>query len=223
MSWKLAVAVPVLIMALAANLVAQPQVDAVSGDMDHGTRLIIGGSGFGTKSSPTAMKFEDFEGGSLGASIGSEGYWSLRSDNTGTDIPSYSDDFPRTANSPQVAKFPLKSLHDYAIRSGLDFSSGRVYYDYWVRFTWASSTVRHQIKLARLGSGTSDSYVYPHFVTEHWIGGNDCYSDARKGQACGGGAETDWDYDCPPQNQWHHVQILIDYGTAGGNNAYYEI
>lgn len=223
MSWKSIPSIIVLVMVLATAALAQPQISAVSGDLDHGTRLQIGGSGFGAKSVARAMKFEDFEGAQPGASIGSEGYWSLRSDNSGADTPSYTTEFTRTANSPQVAKFPLKSLHDYAIKSGLDFSSGRIYYDYWVRYRWASSSIRHQIKLARLGSGTSDSYVYPHFVTEHWVGGSGCYSDARRGQACGGGANTDWDYDCPPENQWQHVQIAIDYGTPGGNDARYEI
>lgn len=223
MTRKLTWSILAVALLLASQAPAQPLISGVSGDVDHGSRLVIGGGGFGQKSSPTAMKFENFESGALGSNIGSEGYWSLRSDNTGSDTPRYTTEFSRSANSPQTAKFPLKTLHDYAIKSGLDFSSGRIYYDYWVRFSWASSTIRHQIKLARLGSGTSDSYIYPHFVTEHWVGGSGCYSDARKGQACGGGAQTDWDYDCPPNNQWQHVQIAIDYGTPGGNNARYDI
>lgn len=202
---------------------AQPRITGLSGNLDEGASVILGGSGFGVKSTSAPMKFENFEGSAAGSYIGSEGYWSLRTDNTDSRKPTYSNEFSRSANSPQTAKFPLETLHDYAIKSGLDFSSGRIYYDYWVRFTWASSTVRHQIKLARLGSGTSDSYIYPHFVTEHWIGGSNCYSDARTGAICGASGMTDWDYDCPPVGEWSHIQISIDYGTASGNDAFYEI
>ena len=200
-------------------------VTSVSGEISHGESITIGGSSFGTKPTAAPMKFETYESGTAGDLLGSEGYWTSYSDNVAGETPEYSSENQRTGNSPTNAKFWLNRgastyQHDYTIKSGLDFSGGKVLLSYWVWFAFDGNTETQQIKLARIGAGTSDNYVYPHFVTEHWINSSGCYSDAR---SCSGAGHTNWGYNCPPEGQWSQVTIEATLGDQDGSNGSYDI
>jgi len=95
--------------------------------------------------------------------------------------------------------------------------------DYWLRFSFADESMRHQIKLARVGAGHSDSYVYPHFFTSHWISGNGTYTETRNCTAASTDADTDYDYDTPPANTWTHIQIAMDIGNTDTPNGMYDV
>lgn len=205
--------------------------------LNHGQLFEIAGSGFGERNDELSTWFENFETGDVDSLIGSEGYWSLYSDNEESLQPRYvlAEAVQRSPRSPQVAKIPLnldvgQAGHDYIIKNGQDFSNNRAYLDFWLRFAWASDTVEHQIKAARLGAGTSDQYVYPHFIFSHWTYGDtpghrSCYTEIRSGADAipPNAGDANYDYDCPLVEAWSHIQLAADLGNCGASAGYYHI
>lgn len=232
--WKCAVILAGALALLSPIVAAaQPQVQTVSGSAANGQELTVTGLNFGAKSAPTALHFDDFEGGSSGSLLGSEGYWTLYSDNLPASKPSYSTDHPRSARSAKAGKFPLWGTEgepgqsagwgqDHIIKSGLDFSAGPSYLDYWVYFNQPSTTSTHQIKLARLSAGSADNFNYPQYFLDNWTyegGSRATYLEIRANPGtCNTSGAVAYNSDLA-NGVWSHVQIEFNPGTRDQPNA----
>ena len=65
-----------------------PSISSTSGSWSQGSSVTVSGSSFGNDGDEVPIKFDDFESGVVGASLGTGG-WSVTADN-GPDVPEYS-------------------------------------------------------------------------------------------------------------------------------------
>lgn len=210
---------------------AAPAIIDAPASVLHRQSVTVSGSGFGVKSVAAPIKWETFEDGTNGALLNTTGFWSVYSDNPDGDKPQFSAAQNRHIASNKTAKFiyqrPDNGLHDVAIRNVPEFATTRkIYFDYWIYFSWAAELDIHQIKTGRIGSGTGDSYVYPTLIDESWTydgGSRNHYSECRNENtsACAG---TLSDYGSSYTNSaWNHVQWEVSVDTESTSDGYYKI
>jgi len=174
--------------------------------------IVIGGSGFGTKSTAAPIKFEDFEDGVDGNAISSTSYWS-----TDGTAATFSDDNLRTTglNAKQV----LTGLHDLFYRTNIDFASThKAYISFWVRYSRGTVASSEQIKLWRINGNAISGGIYPSiawFETSNWQ-----RYQLTKADSEGDAGNTDV-FDGSPlaKDQWAFMEMELDFGTLNNSDG----
>ncbi len=226
----------VVLLFLVQVVSATPSVSDISNDqLIDGLNYIISGSGFGVKTTAPPLVQKDFEDMPAGTLLGEEGYWTVQDTSPVGKEPQYSSLNPRGIHSLQSAYFYDccncdYSTDDRASSPELDFSTNRVYLDYWVYFNWANPNLQHQVKLNRLGAGRIPIFIYPYYVWENWVnadGSHSTYNDFRTDQSTCLDGSRDPTRNLPPSslinNGWNHLQIQMDGGTLGHPTASYSV
>lgn len=125
---------------------AGPIITAGSGVLAQGASLQIAGSAFGTKPTPAPIRYDDFEGGTVGQKLGNG--WTFNSYVPALD-PVYATDILR-ANSTRSAK--AQFINGNTLTSFVQTISppaGKLYMDFWVNLQFGS-TIPDNYKLFRL-------------------------------------------------------------------------
>lgn len=189
---------------------------AGTGGVSHGDSITVQGSGFRDKSQPGPVLYDDFESGSVGASIENQpaviGQWET---GAGSANPEYTDAQVHEGQRACLNPF-TEQVYNSSLAINLDFE--KAYLDFWVRSEPLDPTE-------------------PDGLTRNWkpfrlYGNND---EMQSGVTMLNGAEsmivyfldsgsgtdvTEW-YGSPthPRREWFHIQYwleLNDVGSADG-------
>lgn len=207
----------VLLLALPIHLHAALSVS--DNTPAHGQSVTVTGSGFGSKSSAAPLLWDDFEDGTVGASVGTSGKVSWGTDGT---APEFSTTNNRGGVSTKNARAVLAgsnvdgNYHDMFYKDGLDLS-GKAYIGFWAYFN--SYAPGNQVKYWRIGSGGTGGYpTYSYFRTDGW--GRYQYT-YPSGSDCGSAGGGSW-YDGVEDNifgEWIFVELIADFGSVGSSNG----
>lgn len=126
---------PILLMiaiSVPSKVIADPSIrTATAKSLTDEYAFVMRGNGFGTKSVPAPLVWDDFSSGDIGDTI--SGVWSYYSLNGSSYLPQYSIGDSRTAND-QYASVYLRGSHvDIMSVESLDFSSRKIYLDFWAK------------------------------------------------------------------------------------------
>lgn len=182
-----------------------PSVSSVTGDVLHGTSIFLFGNSFGSKSPAVPIKYEDFEGGVLGESVATTGYWST--DGTPPVFSDNSQRFPGSNN----ALCALTGLQDMFYIANVAITD-KIYVNYRYRVEPAPEST-YQLKIWGVGQ-TFPTIVYPgigDFLWEH------SDSKSRYLQIYGTDSVQEVSYgNWPAEYTWESLSMEISQGTVGG-------
>jgi len=213
---KLAATACVLCLALTGPASAVPSVSSVAGDTSHGGSLTITGSGFGTKATAAPYKYDDFEGGTLGARVGNGWY---TSSNLSDGWPIYSDAHARASG---IADESAYLQHDRAYNStigvtGLNWDYGQeVYLSCWYYCTTAGAQSRN-FKILAFRGGGAGNWDGPDFRA-------DMYPNQPGGHAYVARPDKsliiqDWGLGGHLlEDGWHRVELFMHTGTSNSSD-----
>ena len=186
----------------------------------HGQSITISGSGFGSKSTAAPLLWDDFESGSVGASVATSGKVAWSTDGT---APVFSTDNNRTGASTKNAKAVLAgsgvdgNYHDCFSKSNLDLN-GKAYVGFWAYFN--SYAPGNQIKHWRINNG-GGGVGYPSYLYSRTDGWGRYQYTYPSGSDCGTAGSGSW-YDSVSDNifgQWIFIELVADFGTVGGSDG----
>lgn len=216
--------VVLVIMGTPALVPAQPAVTSVTGLPQAGAHLTISGSGFGTKGVAAPLKYDDFEGGTLGSSVSGWATTSGGADGNLSLTPTYSNTQLRTnSNKSLECSFWFVSVdsNQYGNNFGMtgDTSESghidglllhKVYMDVWYYYKPYSTPSRNH-KPFRLHSNTGGS-GQPNEYYGMW-----CEAGAILSHD--GGGSGAWLADSLGityfQNRWRHIQFWTKESSPG--------
>ena len=179
-----------------------------SGNLTGGTSVSINGTGFSSKSTAAPVKFDDFDSGTNGNSVSTEGYWSTQ----GT-APVFNNDNLRDGNGLNV-QADLNGGTTDAFYKNSAFSTDNIYVNFWVKFNRGSGDDDYQIKLWRL-QDTNTAGDYPGISDFNW-------GDATSGRWSyyqisydGGGAKT-FNHSHYAEDTWINVELQTKVESSAG-------
>ena len=197
-------------------------------DLQHGEIITLSGSSFGNKATAAPLKYDDFQGGSVGQVLnpGSSPQWETWSNNQPANDP--------TANYPKYASVPQPRFSgDQALRQHFYYTSNgyvsnvslilrnirqKVYVSGW---TWHDRSddntqgLRNvkiwQHNVGEWQSPTSRWDVYPvngsgHFTSEY------CNPSDY--------VANEWTTSMPSKGQWHRLEIWHNRGSASEQESF---
>jgi len=210
----------------ASSVHAAPQITSVSGVIGNGNSLTIVGTGFGTKGVAAPVKFDTFEGGTLGQNIGNG--WTLSKNGAGTNhglYPIYSSSVTRT-NSTRSAQARFDNLLNCG-DEGCNYSSNFgiasvpapglpvLYIDTWVNYAPATPESRN-VKLLRIHADFASTQQPNQYLNIY------CFQDtdgARLGSDGGGTPlllpASPWRGSVFFANHWRHIQAYMAQSSPG--------
>ena len=193
----------------------------------HGQSITISGSNFGSKSQASPLIWDNFESGSVGQSLSTGGIWS-----TDGTAPKYSSDYNRAGSSVN-AKAVLSTFsidgngRDCFVKSNLNFSSKRIYVNFWLRFDEGSADPNdtdgtYQIKTWRICQYPTSGELYPalsffphpDIPEQPGINSWNYYQLTRYGSGA-----TSFTVPAPSEHQWMSVAAEVYEGTPNGNDG----
>jgi hypothetical protein len=180
--------------------------------------LTISGSSFGTKSTAAPLLFDNFEGGTVGQSIDTGGYWTTSWDAEGYE-PLYNSDNARTGSTKHSYHLMDVGGGSEIISPSLGTLSDKIYVDFWYRVNKNGNPSNCQIKVWRLfGADASD--LYPSFAY-YDNSGKLVQFDSSLGSDCETAHLLDSDYFGDTYNSWNHFQVQVSVGTVGESDGGY--
>lgn len=214
----------ILIISFSAVL-SQPSVQGISGSTSHKGILTIEGSGFGSKSNASPVKYDDFELGSAGKSLAG-GDW-LISTNKGFD-PVYSNKIVRTNSALSAQSHtqdaPSGDNYQYRCAFGIGDQDGirEIYINFWWYYDGPSNSPGC-VKFVRLYpnptspySGPPNTYIdfdcdpYSGLLNSDDITSLDGHNSRWIGDA--------WDWT-RARGHWQHVQFYFKASDVGQENG----
>jgi hypothetical protein len=189
---------------------ALPKVTGLKGNINHGAKVEISGSGFGLKSNPFPIRYDDFEGLTNGQGVGTAtGWWE-------GEKMVVNKSYQRNTVSTRNAKIVLPGVIK---KNNIGFANTKkAYVNLWVRFDWGEGDDSYQIKTWRIAnrivSGGTDM---PTIALFHWFytsGKARIQWITKKDDGEGGGKlvknlYTDLPY--PPTNPiWLNLAMQVD-------------
>ncbi len=209
--------VPTLV---AGAVSALPSITSLSGTVEHGSSVTIGGSDFGAKPIASPYRYDNFEAGVVGTRLlsESEGGWF-----TEGIAPVYSLTKIRKANTKSAYQNFTSNGGGYNSTIGLmNWPDAPMYFSGWFNYRMWGAQSRNN-KLLQLRAGRLDQYVW-----EGRFGAD--YSSVQQYVAdCDGHALEPPVRAYAPYNnlyadeQWHRMEFYIDQGTVNGNNGQWTI
>ena len=142
-----------LLGAMAPPAMAAPTVSGVSGTLSSGQTVTVRGSGFGSKSQPAPVLWDNFEGGSSGNQIqganATIGRWDT---GAGSENPVYSTSKAHSGGKSALNNF----INNYNSSLAKNMTFTRLYMDFWINADYLDKKSRN-FKPWRL-YGQNDSY-----------------------------------------------------------------
>lgn len=217
---------------LANPVTAAPTITNATGTITNGASITVTGAGFGTKGVAAPMKFDTFEGGTLGQDIGNG--WSLSSNsNCGASIhnPDYSNTVLR-ANSTRSARarfdeVPFTCAGPPPNEDGARYSSNfgisglpspgftELYMDAWAYYAPATPESRN-VKLVRVH--TSNSGQPNLYVNIYCYANSDGMRIAQDGGGLTAKVYNNCNNTCGPEpwhgsswwaGNWRHLRLYL--------------
>lgn len=202
-----AVALVVLLGLDSGPAEAAPTITGVSGPAAHGATVTVSGSGFGTKPTAAPLKYDDFEGGALGALIANGWHASSQMG------------FPPIYSNTIVRPNSTRSVRSRFINGEYNSSFGlsnqtlqELYIDAWYYFDSVAPYSRNH-KPFRLHNGSQGQ---PNLYYGFWCQGQGASIIAQDGVS--GGTTGHWMADWLTiigARQWAHFQLYIRESTPG--------
>ena len=211
-----------LFSVLPVSVSAAPSISSASGTWSHGGSITITGSEFGSKSSAAPLKWDNFEGGTLGESMVTRGWLQY---NGPTPITSTEQTHAGSRSALALltggtedfdgAYFPLSNL--MSVWVSLWF--------YWDRDPPGSPTGGEIFKWIRINaSNAPGNEVYsgaPQFRTQMQPSGSWCYDEVHPNDSLNGTGAVQRDCDpSPARGTWTRMDVLYRLsnpaGTANG-------
>lgn len=236
---KVLVSALLLSMAGGPHAQATPLITGVSGSITAGSTVTIAGSGFGLKPSGPPIKFDNFEGGSLGSQV-ANGWTADGASNCGAPIhrPIYSNTILRTNSTKSVQCRFDEASDPGCAGDGAHYSSSfgvssvpnpglpEIFMDGWVYYN-PPATESRNVKLIRVHTAFNST---PNLFVNIYCAAN---SDGmRVDQAVGTSAKVYDNCDqfaCPHLEPWHgeswwegnwrHIQLYLKQSGIGLNDG----
>jgi len=202
-----------------------PYVSSVTGTVGTGQSVTIAGVSFGAKATAAPLKFETFEGGTVGDLLG-DSFWYLTGNVPSRPTPPvYSTTNSRSVYSPQTAKFAIfgPETERYLYSQNMSFASNKVFIDYWTWWDLPTLVTNqdYQIKTVRFSSGETN--IYPGGFLDNFYHASsnnmETYFELRKDGVCADAGMRRRDGSDLVENAWNHVQMLVtinDYAMTDG-------
>jgi len=194
-----------------------PSISSVSDTTPtHGQSITITGSNFGSKTTAAPYKYDDFEGGTLGARVGNGWY---TSSNLSDGWPIYSDAHARASG---IAEETAYLQHDRAYNStigvtGLNWDYGQeAYLSCWYYCTTAGAQSRN-FKILAFRGGGAGNWDGPDFRA-------DMYPNQPGGHAYVARPDKslivqDWGLGGHLlEDGWHRVELFMHTGTSNNSD-----
>lgn len=150
----------------------EPSISGVSGTVAQGQSITITGAGFGIKSTPAPIMWDDFENGVSGGDLSEYGSWDYTF--------GYHNKYSNVNNRPgstlsmrhdlTVTKDPSFNAYECNARYNVSGSFPKVFYSYWMWFQWGecNGQIKWGIRIADFDASTHlwseprfDGCVYP--------------------------------------------------------------
>lgn len=201
------------------SLLAAPTISGISGTVSSGQSITISGSDFGTKSTPTPIKWDNFESGEHGGTIsgwdltyGNNVKYSNVGNRTGSSL-CYAAGVT-TADDPSNANASNSRI---TLNSGI--SATKIFASYWIKWNWGEITggqIKHGVHLCREYPGSSapriNTVLYYSNNNPYWQG-TGTYTPGF----CSSGIDscTLWgSANMYPTDTWVQVEVQIEQSTA---------
>lgn len=211
--------VSVILLAAAAPVFAQPQVQGATGTFATGQTVTIAGASFGSKVPAAPVLYDNFDAGTTGAVI--SGGWYLSASQSGKR-PSYSTTRLRTSGKSAFQDFTGGNYNSTLGLTGMEV--GRLYVSGWY-FSEMSGAASRNFKPFAFRGGAAGDWgdpegrldVYPvNGAGSGHMYVADCDGHTLLNNWNLGG--TAW-----VNNQWTRLESWMDHGTPNGNNAVWSI
>ncbi|GAB6909888.1 exported hypothetical protein [Desulfosarcina cetonica] len=202
---------------------AAPVISSVSDTVKNGEIISINGSSFGDKLNANPIRYDDFEGMTVGDTLDkATGWWSVVEH---TYKPMISSDNQRNKDSSKNLKcYSKDSQNSIAYKNNIGFANtGKILFSTWVRWDWGNVTYdsRYQIKSWRIPASVASNggVTYPDFAAFNWWydknGGYSVhYVQNHLGEDSGSNTEY-FNSNVLRQDRWYHIMIQADMGTPG--------
>jgi hypothetical protein len=215
---------------LAAPAWGAPTITDATGTASHGSTITVTGTGFGTKGVAAPLKFDNFEGGSVGTDV-ANGWYADGAANCGAPIhrPIYSTTVVRTNSTKSVqCRFDEASDPGCAGEDGAHYSSSFgianvpspglpvIYMDGWIYYSAASPESRN-VKIIRVHTAFNGT---PNLFVAFWCLNNSDGMIVGETSPNSGKYYDDCNmHGCPFSEPWHgtswwmgawrHVQLYL--------------
>jgi len=161
----------ILLIFIPSYALTAPTVSSVSGKIVDGQSIIISGSGFGNKTTPTPLVFlkDNIEAGTPDSSV-SASMWTNTPDSGGFLSPKYTDADAHSGN--QSIKFRFLNSQ-YGCYMTYDAGSGfdKLYYTAWIKIVKNDAATKFQWKSIRLNDKNQYA-VSCSIIEDNWWGSN---------------------------------------------------
>ena len=201
---------------VANNLYAAPIVISVKGNVSESNNITVSGSGFGTKSSASPIKWDNFEDGNEGSEIGNG--WFLDS-NQRDKSPRYAS-FARPGSKGKQSAFQNFTDGNYNSTIGLvNQKVGKIYISGWY-YNETSGAPSRNVKTFAFRGGASGQYGLPNVRFDQYPVSNSGHiyvADNRNNilvnnWKLGGNLNS---------GVWHRIELWFDQGYLNQNNGKY--
>ena len=211
------------------SIAGSSEIEAVSYNVTL-DNYVVTGSGFGEKEENPLLLWDNFESGTLGNSLYSDGIWEKW--NT-LSPPVYASTKPYDGNSSaffQLGEVVNDDFHGVGKTFSKSYKSMYATFYFWLSDnTDASSNPAGLIKFPRFSSGTFYNglpyYYFTYFpsITNNVDGPQAVGGDIGDGKVSLGGYVSSSDrFDMEP-NKWHRVEMFWKSGANGDGSFYYYV
>ena len=204
---------------LSGHAFADPYISGVNGIFDNYNNISVSGIDFGTKSQVAPLLWDDFEsGGSLGQSVSSSSKVNWNTDGTAPKLSNEKQRGASNRNAKAVVSGSKRdgNTHDLFYKNRLDFSSGKIYINFWFRPLY--NVGPDQFKFWRLCSGNGLTNHYPSialFYTNNW----DRYQLTRASSNGSAGSTMNQNYSGSYDGNWHNIILEVEPGSVNKSNG----
>jgi len=210
MRLKITLYTVLLLLLIAFPCFANPTILSTSGTIADGQSLTITGGSFGTKSTSAPVKWDNFEGGTSGSTIGNG--WSYHPAESAYDVPYYSDDNPRTGRSLFIrCPFIYPKYGCVFYKTGETSEKANVYVTFYMRMHKVSGATTTNYKFCYItSSATSFAGAMPRYCWQGNVG-----SYYATSQSDNDGESFSCYSTEPTDNAWKRVEMYVVESSGG--------
>jgi len=218
----------VLVLLTPGRALSNPIISNTSGTLTHGATITISGSGFGTKVPAAPLKWDDFESGSLGASLSTGGWKTTVSNHPNpSDSPPVFDNTRSWGQGSQSGYADISTGGDNAAYlDGLNLTKVYASYRLYYTMTWDGVGAQNQKGFrVHANDGPNIFTSYPAIFEQMFAeGGHRLTIRPCDGSGCGDNA-ADYTPATIPSDSWHRIEhwwVLSDpSGSETGSAEYW--
>jgi len=188
-----------------------PSISSTSGTWSQGSTVTISGSGFGDTGKEEPIKFDDFEGGVVGASLATGG-WSVTADN-GPDVPEYSNTRSWSGSKSGYADISMGG-DSAAYKAGLGAKT--IYASFMFYYTLTGSPSTHKFFRVNANDGPNIYTSYPNIMPQDFAGGSFRMTVCPEEES-GGKFWADYMSQIP-SSSWQRIELWFKISDPAGSS-----